>query len=150
MDEKPKVKLKTVSFNIKNNYHYKVFDIMTYYSKNIFNHIVFIYNIYKYFQDDIFSELYSWITSNQDIIKYFEERHKLENKNNRKGIENLYSSHKKLKDINNKIIYDYINKNLNRNLLSSDRFTEIKNKYISDTKPLISLIKIINFMFMIK
>ena len=81
MDEKPKVKLKTVSFNIKNDYHSKVFDIMTHYSKNIFNHILFIYNIYKYFQDDIFSELYSWIISNQDIIKYFEERHKLENKN---------------------------------------------------------------------
>lgn len=163
MDEKPKVKLKTVSFNIKNDYHSKVFDIMTHYSKNIFNHILFIYNIYKYFQDDIFSDLYSWIISNQDIIKYFEERHKLENKNNKKGIDKVYdtykskvhdklyliyekyyklhSSYKKLKDINNKIIYEYINKNLNRNLLSSDTFTEIKNKYISETEPLISFNK---------
>ena len=38
MDEKPKVKLKTVSFNIKNDYHSKVFDIMTHYSKNIFSY----------------------------------------------------------------------------------------------------------------
>ena len=160
MKEKPKIKLKNINFYIKNGYHNNVFDTMTHYSKSVFNYVLFVYNTYKYFQDDIFYNLYLWIQSNQDISKYFKDNHKKyeENKKDEKDEKykankskvhdqlysiyekyyNLYSSYKKLKDKNNKIIYDYINEHLDRNLISSESFKDLVKQYILETEKLVS------------
>ena len=65
MDSKPSVKLKTFTYYIKNQKQINIFDVMTRHSKNIYNTTIFVYKVYKLFEQDIYRDLYRYIIMNK-------------------------------------------------------------------------------------
>lgn len=141
METKPTVKLKTMTYFIKNNKQKLILDWMTKISKNVYNTTLFIYKIYKIYQNDIYKELYDYIIKN-NLQTYFLTLPK-KNKNKKKEknkdektkkvkhtdlikIENkfyelfdkyykFYIKNKTFIESNNKIIYKYIIKDITDN-----------------------------------
>ena len=65
----PDKNLKTITFYDKNPSNNKVYDFMTNFSKVVYNKTLFCYNIYKYFENDIYKEVYNMIISNKKYRK---------------------------------------------------------------------------------
>lgn len=102
---KPNVKIKTMTYYNKFDKVNKVFDIMTHYSKNIYNIVVFTYNVFKQFECDIFNKLDAFIINNNLSNNELKKRnYKIVN-----GKKIYEKSDSKTELINKKIydIYDY-------------------------------------------
>jgi len=130
---------------------------MTSISKNIYNSTLFIYKIYKIYQNDIYKELHDYIIKNNlhlkfiNIIKLNKKEHiKYDKKAKKEKKDNdiikieeqfyllydkyykLYIKNKKYIDSNNQIIYKYIIKDINDNniIISNSNYQLLINKYL--------------------
>ena len=70
MDIESNVKLKTFTYFIKQDKQLKILNWMTTISKNIYNCTLFVYKIYKIYQNDIYKEVYDFIIKNNLHLKY--------------------------------------------------------------------------------
>ena len=61
MDIQPNVKLKTYTYYIKKHKQLNILNWMTTISKNIYNCTLFVYKIYKIYQNDLSIYLYIYI-----------------------------------------------------------------------------------------
>jgi len=69
---KPTVKLKTMTYNIKDNNIIKIFNEMTNWSKNVYNSAIYCYSIYKLYKNDIYYELYEYIKNLEEYKQLVE------------------------------------------------------------------------------
>ena len=73
MENKPSVKIKTMTYYIKDMKQKLILDWMTKISKNVYNTTLFIYKIYKIYkiyQNDIYKNVYNYIIEN-NLHVYF-------------------------------------------------------------------------------
>ena len=132
MESKPTVKIKTMTYYLKHKKQKLILDFMTKISKNIYNTTLFIYKIYKIFQNNIYEEVYNYVIKNK-LETYFlnlpkTNENKEDNDIKKEKHPNLlkieiffyetfdkyykfFISNKTIIDSNNKIIYSY--KNIN-------------------------------------
>jgi hypothetical protein len=168
MEIQSNVKLKTYTYYIKKHKQLNILNWMTTISKNIYNCTLFVYKIYKIYQNDIYKDVYEFIISNNFHINYIniEKIIKVKNeKYNKKGkkekklddivkIENyfysmydkyykFYVNNKKIIDSNNKVIYKYIINDIKTNniIVSNNNYNELVTKY------LIEVVKLDNIKF---
>ena len=168
MDMQPNVKLKTYTYYIKKHKQLNILNWMTTISKNIYNCTLFVYKIYKIYQNDIYKDVYNFIISNnlhlnyiniEKIIKVKNEKYNKKGKKEKKlddivKIENyfysmydkyykFYVNNKKIIDSNNKVIYKYIINDIKTNniIVSNNNYNELVTKY------LIEVIKLDNIKF---
>lgn len=155
MDSEPRVKLKTYTYYIKNNKQKLIFDEMTKYSKNIYNTSIFHYNIYKYFENDIYRDLFYYIYENKlmddikspkiinkkDKKKDKKEKKKTSEKLNRIQLE-LYKIYYKYRDFyvenynqhkeNNSTIYSSIKDLLKDTFVINSNYFWLRNIIINE------------------
>ena len=168
MDIQPNVKLKTYTYYIKKHKQLNILNWMTTISKNIYNCTLFVYKIYKIYQNYIYKDVYNFIISNnlhlnytniEKIIKVKNEKYNKKGKKEKKlddivKIENyfysmydkyykFYVNNKKIIDSNNKVIYKYIINDIKTNniIVSNNNYNELVTKY------LIEVIKLDNIKF---
>lgn len=165
METIPNVKLKTFTYYIRQHKQKKILDFMCKISKNIYNCTLFIYKIYKIYQNDIYKELYDYILLNKLEKKYInkpKEERKKYNKNDKKEVKDddikkienefyllfdkyykLYIKNKSVVESNNKIIYKYIitDIELNKIIVSNKNYKTLLDKY------LINVLKLENISF---
>jgi IS605 OrfB family transposase len=166
MDSKPNVKMKTFIYYIKQHKQQLILNWMTSISKNIYNCTLFVYKIYKIYQNDIYKELYDFIinnnlhiefinnikTKNNKHIKYDKNAKKEKKDNNTELIEKqfyviydkyykLYVSYKKNIDSNNNIIYKYIINDITKNniIVSNNNFNQLINKYLIEIPNIVNI-----------
>ena len=166
MEIKPTVKLKTFTYFINQPKQFKILNWMTTISKNIYNCTLFVYKIYKIYQNDIYKEVYDFIIKNNLHLKYcnlekvIKNKHKKYNKNAKKDkksddivkIENFFYStydkyykfyviNKIIIDSNNKIIYKYIIDDIKTNniIISNTNYNELVNKYLINATKLLNI-----------
>ena len=158
MDIELNVKLKTFTYFIKQDKQLKILNWMTTISKNIYNCTLFVYKIYKIYQNDIYKEVYDFIIKNNLHLKYAniekvttKKKHDKYNKKAKKEkktddivkIENyfystydkyykFYVTNKLIIDSNNKIIYKYIINDIETNniVISNNNYNELITKYL--------------------
>ena len=154
MENKPCVKLKTYTFYIKQSNQKNILNWMTKISRNIYNSTLFVYKVYKIYQNDIYKELYDYIIENKLETKFINKPKVEKKKYNKKDkkdkkdddivkIEdefyllfdkyyNLYIKNKNIVESNNKIIYKYIINDITTNniVISNDNYKNLIDKYM--------------------
>lgn len=137
---KPNVKLKTIQFIIDKKYN-KIFDEMSYISKNIYNCCIYSNNIFTLFKNNVYKEMYDFfsIINNTSIPK---KRYIMKIKNNTdiivdklKVYYDIYTNNLQLIKTNNTIIYEYIKNKINANNIILNSYN-IKQFYKETTKEL--------------
>jgi IS605 OrfB family transposase len=155
MESKPTVKIKTMTYYLKHKKQKLILDFMTKISKNIYNTTLFIYKIYKIFQNNIYEEVYNYVIKNK-LETYFlnlpkTNENKEDNDIKKEKHPNLlkieiffyetfdkyykfFISNKTIIDSNNKIIYNYIIRNIKDNniIVSNNNYNLLTHKYIND------------------
>ena len=133
MNDKPTVKLKTITFYVKNDKQIKIFDVMTKYSRNIYNTFNFCFNVFSLYKNHLFKNIYLFIKQNnyQNIKLIKKENY------DQIMINKLDKIHSKLYELfnkdydfyinnlplfrtNNNLIYNYI-KNLLKNIVLNNK-----------------------------
>lgn len=123
-DKNSNIKLKTMTYYIKNKMHQKILNTMTTNSRIIYNKTLFGYNVFKYYEDMIFEELYKKISINKNI-------HILQCISDIFSTKlNFYSNNYKLIKENNKIIYEYIKNNYKNHIITNFNYEKTKNEII--------------------
>jgi IS605 OrfB family transposase len=141
----PDKNLKTITFYDKNPSNNKVYDFMTNFSKVVYNKTLFCYNIYKYFENDIYKEVYNMIISNKKYRKCLPNNFYETKTENIPEINNLiysiynkkyefYSDNYLLIKTNNEIIYCYISNLLKDTILDNSNFYQLRKKIINEIK----------------
>ena len=168
MDIQPNVKLKTYTYYIKKHKQLNILNWMTTISKNIYNCTLFVYKIYKIYQNDIYKDVYNFIIFNNLHLNYINIEKNIKVKNEKYSkkakkekklddivkIENyfysmydkyykFYVNNKKIIDSNNKVIYKYIINDIKTNniIVSNNNYNELVTKY------LIEVVKLNNIKF---
>jgi len=132
-----KVIKRTFSIFLKKHYELNnIFKFMGNISKNIYNITIYIYNIYRKYKEDIFTDIIKLIN---DKIIDDEESLYAEIQLQIKYFYDLYSNNNSNIKINNDIIFSAIKEKLNGNYLTHLNFNEIKEyllkiKLISNNK----------------
>jgi len=161
MENKPTVKIKTMTYYIKNNITKQILDWMTKISKNIYNTTLFIYKVYKIYQNDIYKNVYDYIIEKNLHINFINSPKK--NKKDKKHIKydktakkeekhpdlvkietffygvfdiyyKSYIKNKLIVDSNNKIIFKYIINDINKNniVISNINYKQLIDKYLDN------------------
>lgn len=139
-NNKPTVKLKTIQFIIDKR-HNKIFDDMTYISKNILNCCIYANNFFTLYKNTIYKEIYDFFINinNSDLSN--KHKYKLFNLNNMdfilsklKEYFNIYSNSKELINSNNDIIYKHIKNKLNNIILNSSNIEQYYNEITDELK----------------
>jgi hypothetical protein len=139
--EKVKVKYKSMCYYIKDDLRDSIFDEMTLQSRNIYNKTIFCFNVFSYYKNTIFEEIYNKI--NTESFK------KNTNQQKEKIFKNLfiefycqkykyYSENYLLMKQNNNIIYKYIKDELKGELITNFNFEEMKKLFLKKTEKLVS------------
>jgi len=140
-NNKPTVKLKTISLDINKKY-YNALNYMSKISKNIYNTSLYCHNIYTLFQKNIYDDFYNQLKLDISKIKdkqlYIDENYNnillsIFNKYHK-----IYSENKEINDKNNKIIYQHIKTDLQNKILNTTNIETYEKKYIDKFKKICS------------
>ena len=137
---KIKKKYKTFTFFIKDDdvVKNKIFDIMCNDSRSIYNRTLFCYNIYKYFENEIFDFVYLKVTNNEKLLKSLKKRESSSTHDVVNGYIDIifnekykfYAKHYNLFKKNNTIIYSFIKETLKDTIIDNFNYDDTKEKII--------------------